>query len=316
MAELQTANTNTVVGYFESHNEAEAAIAALRDAGFQASEVGVAAHAGATSAGKAAENVKQHGAGFWDKVRDFFDGNVAEPYADEKTRGDFADHEITAPSTSTASYGGARWGSENYGSEDLHSSLSGLSVSPAHSRYFGDKLRRGGALVTVSAGSRREEAIEILEDNGADVGDDIENYTSEYAEPASAGTSKLADAERNLQLYGEVLRVQKDRVSAGEVRLRKEVVTETQTVQVPITREELVLERVAADGKPAPDASFGGESEIRIPLTEERARVEKQAVVNEEVRVGKREVSNVESFNEQVRHEELKVEDESRTKAS
>ena len=56
----------------------------------------------------------------------------------------------------------------------------------------------------------------------------------------------------------------------------------------------------------ASNATFEGE-EIRIPLTEERAIVEKQAVVREEIRVGKKEITNVESFNEQVRSEELKV---------
>lgn len=32
----------------------------------------------------------------WDKVKDFFDGRSAEPYADEKTKGDLATREVTA----------------------------------------------------------------------------------------------------------------------------------------------------------------------------------------------------------------------------
>lgn len=56
----------------------------------------------------------------------------------------------------------------------------------------------------------------------------------------------------------------------------------------------------------ASNADFTGQ-EIRIPLSEERAHVEKQAVVREDVRIGKKEVTNVESFDEQVRSEELKV---------
>jgi uncharacterized protein (TIGR02271 family) len=80
-----------------------------------------------------------------------------------------------------------------------------------------------------------------------------------------------------------VLRVHKDRVSRGEVRLRKEVITTTQTVEVPVTREELVLDRVPVPGQvPATGAAFDSK-EIRIPLSEEHATVSKQAVVREEV---------------------------------
>jgi uncharacterized protein (TIGR02271 family) len=104
-----------------------------------------------------------------------------------------------------------------------------------------------------------------------------------------------------------VLRIHKDRVGQSEVRIRKEVHTTPQSVEVPVTREELVVERVPVSGQEvAGDANFEGQ-EIRIPLSEERAHVEKQAVLREEVRIGKKEVTNVESFDEQVRNEELKV---------
>lgn len=83
--------------------------------------------------------------------------------------------------------------------------------------------------------------------------------------------------------------------------------TTTQSIEVPVTREQLVVERVPVSGqRVASDANFTGQ-EIRIPLSEERAHVEKQGVVREEVRTGKKEVTNVESFDEQVRSEELKV---------
>jgi uncharacterized protein (TIGR02271 family) len=73
-------------------------------------------------------------------------------------------------------------------------------------------------------------------------------------------------------------------------------------------REELVLERVAVSGNtPAPSASIGGSQEIRVPLTEEKVRVEKQPVVREEVNVGKREVQDVTRVSGDVQHEELRV---------
>jgi uncharacterized protein (TIGR02271 family) len=49
---------------------------------------------------------------------------------------------------------------------------------------------------------------------------------------------------------------------------------------------------------------------VRIPLSEERARVEKQPVVREEVRVGNKEVTDTEKFDEQVRSEDLQVDED------
>jgi uncharacterized protein (TIGR02271 family) len=103
-----------------------------------------------------------------------------------------------------------------------------------------------------------------------------------------------------------MLRTYKERVQRDEVRLRKEVVSENKTVQVPVTREELVVERVPASGQAAP-GEIGTDQEIRVPLSEERVRAEKQPVVTGEVRVGKRTVQNTETVSENVRHEELRA---------
>ncbi len=113
-----------------------------------------------------------------------------------------------------------------------------------------------------------------------------------------------------VQLFGEVLRVHKERINRGEVRLRKDVITENQTIEVPVTREELVLERVAVSGDtPAPSANIGRGQEIRIPLSEDKVRLEKEAVLREEVNVGKREVQDVARVSGDVRREELRVDD-------
>ena len=58
----------------------------------------------------------------------------------------------------------------------------------------------------------------------------------------------------------------------------------------------------------APGATVGSDSEeIRIPLSEERVRIEKEPVVREQVEVGKRQVTNTENREETVRREELRV---------
>jgi uncharacterized protein (TIGR02271 family) len=281
---------NTVVGYFPSQATAESAISALKQAGFYQSQIGVAARSAQTlpsSGSSTAYKAGKTAGGAWESVKNFFGGNAAEPYAGEATKEAFNDHVLTP---------------EDYGSDDVHESLAGLSVPAEHARYFGHRLGAGneGAIVTVRAEGREQEAIGIVEANGGDIGNDFDNYN--YGTEAAQAT----DAQ-NIQLYGEVLRVHKERVSRGEVRLRKEVITTTQTVEVPVTREELVLERVPVSGQvPATGATFDSK-EIRIPLSEEHATVSKQAVVREEVLVGKRQIADVETVDEQVRREELKI---------
>jgi uncharacterized protein (TIGR02271 family) len=100
-------------------------------------------------------------------------------------------------------------------------------------------------------------------------------------------------------------------VSKGEVRLCKEVVNENQTIEVPVTREELVIERVPAEASTSsPSAQIGSDREVRIPLTEEQVRVEKKPTVKEEIRVGKKKVQESKQVTEQVKREELRVDRE------
>lgn len=162
------------------------------------------------------------------------------------------------------------------------------------------------------AGSRREEAESILESNGADLGRGVTN--GQYA------TTSETDVQspRRIQLYGEVLRVHRDRIQRGEARLRKEIITETQNVQVPVSREELVIERVPVSGEQAaPGAVVGRENEeIRIPLSEERVTVDKEPVVHEQVEVGKRQITNTETRQETVRREELRVDEDEESRSA
>ena len=140
-----------------------------------------------------------------------------------------------------------------------------------------------------------------------DAGGDLRDSGFEDVSADSTATAEV-DQDYRIQLRGEVLRTFKERVQRGEVRLRKEVVTENKTVEVPVTREELVVERVPVSGQEAANAGeIGSDEEIRVPLSEERARVEKQPVIQDEVRVGKRAVQKTERVSEDVQHEELRV---------
>ena len=57
------------------------------------------------------------------------------------------------------------------------------------------------------------------------------------------------DDQEGIELREEELRVEKERVEAGEVRLRKEVVKENKTIDVPVTHEEVVVEKRPVGGR-------------------------------------------------------------------
>jgi uncharacterized protein (TIGR02271 family) len=97
----------------------------------------------------------------------------------------------------------------------------------------------------------------------------------------------------------------------GRARLRKYVVTENVTESVPVTREEVRLER-----EPITDANVGNaldgpaisEEEHEVTLHAERAVVEKEAVPVERVRLDKTTVTEQEQVSEGLRKEEIEVE--------
>ena len=93
-------------------------------------------------------------------------------------------------------------------------------------------------------------------------------------------SARTAEGAR-IEVREEELQAHKQLVEAGEVRVRKEVVTEHRTLEVPVQREEVVIERYAPTGEHV--------EEIRIPVSEEQVTVEKRPDVKEEVTVGKRD---------------------------
>jgi uncharacterized protein (TIGR02271 family) len=130
--------------------------------------------------------------------------------------------------------------------------------------------------------------------------DDFGNYRA--GEPLDEST--------RLQLREERLRIDKSRVDRGVATVGTDVVTETQDVDIPFTREELFIERRPANGATASSTPAIGEAEsIRVPLSEERVTVNKVPVVTEEVVVGKRQVEDTQHISETMRKEKLNVAD-------
>ena len=108
---------------------------------------------------------------------------------------------------------------------------------------------------------------------------------------------------------------------AGSVNVRKRVRTERERLSVPKKREEVSVERVPVEesrreAEGGEEVSEGGiveeDGEIRIPIVEEEIVVEKRPVVKEEIRVRKDVVEDEEVVEEDVRKEEVDIDDQTK----
>lgn len=109
----------------------------------------------------------------------------------------------------------------------------------------------------------------------------------------------------------EELQVAKTQQEAGKVRLRKYVVTEEQTVRVPVTREEVRIEREPLqEGDRATIAGGAtiGDDAMEMTLHEEQIVVSKKVVPKEKIKMAKEEIVEEERVSETVRKEQFDIE--------
>lgn len=106
----------------------------------------------------------------------------------------------------------------------------------------------------------------------------------------------------------EQLNVNKERVATGEARLRKYVVTDTESVEVPVEREEVRVERTpinAEDAKNYNGTISGDSEEASVTLHEERVNVNKETVPVEKINLKKDTVRDTETHTEELRKEQI-----------
>lgn len=128
------------------------------------------------------------------------------------------------------------------------------------------------------------------------------------AQPTPGPAMAESREEVRVPLAAEELEVEKRARDAGEVRVHKEVVAETRTVNVPVTREEVHVERVPAAGTEAPGEAAFREGTVAVPVREEEVEIRKRPVVKEEVRVNRTRQQEERRAEAEVRHEEARIE--------
>jgi uncharacterized protein (TIGR02271 family) len=313
----QTTTRSTVVGVFREPDRARAAIEALKADGFapdaisilspdkqatqdMAAETGT--HAGSGAATGAVAGGILGGLGGWLLGI----GALAIPGV-----GPF----IAAGAFASA-LGGAAIGA---GVGAIAGALAGMGVPKDEAEYYEGEAKSGRTLVTVRADGRYDEAQRVLRQNGAY---DIESRDAPMAPGTVTGVvggrpvaatpadARLEGGQQTVQLREEELQPRKASVKTGQVTLGKEVVEEKRTLEVPVTREEVFVERHQVDRPADQPIEAGAEQTIDVPVREQRVQVDKQAVVYEEVGVNKQQVVQNQPVSATVRREELRVDTE------
>lgn len=141
------------------------------------------------------------------------------------------------------------------------------------------------------------------------------NTDSEYVagvdRTVDTDSEYMSDVDDTIKLREERLDVEKNEVQTGEVTIEKRVVEETRTIEVPVTHEEVVIERRKVTDDSSTTTPLTGDNateEIVIPLTEEQIEVTKSTHVVEEVDVRKDRVTENKQVTDTVAREEIEVE--------
>jgi uncharacterized protein (TIGR02271 family) len=142
-------------------------------------------------------------------------------------------------------------------------------------------------------------------DSGLPAGDRDDHSGDTVGQDTSGPTTDEAMTRSEEQVH-----VGKEKVSTGKARLRKYVVTENVTQTVPVSHEEVRIEREPITDANRGDAVAGGDitsEEHEVELTEERVVIDKEVVPVERVRLDKDVVTEEQQVDEEVRKEQIEA---------
>ena len=111
------------------------------------------------------------------------------------------------------------------------------------------------------------------------------------------------DAE--LTLHEERMDIDKDRVKTGELSLHKDVIEEHKSVDVPVSHEEVIIERRALNEHS--NTPIGEEETYHIPTSRDEIDVDKHTMVTGQVEAHKETVEGSRTVDQTLRREEANV---------
>src|ERR687893_1449278 len=175
---------------------------------------------------------------------------------------------------------------------------SGSESAGSYGSYYSEESTDAGtvgpgmSMGDTETGEFREHALTdegVNQSRGDDLEDEDELRVQRTEEELAAGTRER---------------------EAGALNVRKRVRTDREQIEVPARHEEVTVERVPVEEGTAATEAQIGEDEVSIPVTEEEVVVEKRPVAKEEVRIRKDVVEDTEVVEEDVRREEIDVDDQ------
>lgn len=125
-------------------------------------------------------------------------------------------------------------------------------------------------------------------------------------ENTNSSKNNNSSDKQTIRLHKEDLNINKNKVHTGDVELSTEIVEVKQSLDVPVKREEVVIERKSLNNE-STNSSIGNAETIRIPVSEEKVQVEKRTVVTEEISAYKRQVENTQHIEETLKSEEAHI---------
>jgi uncharacterized protein (TIGR02271 family) len=118
--------------------------------------------------------------------------------------------------------------------------------------------------------------------------------------------------DAKLSLREERLDIDKDRVQTGEVDLHKDVIEERKMVDVPVSREEVVIEKRALNKHS--DTEIGEEETYHIPTSKDEIDVDKHTMVTGQVEAHKKNFKDKRTVDEKLKREEADIDVEGNPK--
>ncbi len=134
-----------------------------------------------------------------------------------------------------------------------------------------------------------------------------ENQNSQTANPYFYEKKPANNRSVNFKLHQEQLDIFKKSSQTNEVNIYKEIIHEQKTITVPITREELVIEKKVL----LQDSSCqkGEQMEtIRIPISEEHIDISKHTVILTDIDIYKQQIQETQRVGATLKHEEVHLE--------
>jgi uncharacterized protein (TIGR02271 family) len=125
---------------------------------------------------------------------------------------------------------------------------------------------------------------------------------------SGGGIQVEENEEKAMPLADEELDATKD-VQESQTTLTKEPITETKTVEVPITHEEVTIEIRPPSGQTKAQEPVSSTENITIPLKKEEVEVSKTPFVKEEVVVKKNPVTETKEISEETTSEKINASD-------